>query len=135
MDRSLASRYFALPWIGLVLSCLFSTPLSAEMFSMELQKEGRQAERLSTIRQLDGPPGSVLRIASEAGTDFEFTLDRVLRRRSGIKVFSGIAENGARLALVTLQRVPSKGRCAMASTDIACMRKMVRWSGNSWISR
>ena len=101
MDRSLASRYFALPWIGLVLSCLFSTPLSAEMFSMELQKEGRQAERLSTIRQLDGPPGSVLRIASEAGTDFEFTLDRVLRRRSGIKVFSGIAENGARLALVT----------------------------------
>ena len=100
MDRSLASRYFALPWIGLVLSCLFSTPLSAEMFSMELQKEGRQAERLSTIRQLDGPPGSVLRIASEAGTDFEFTLDRVLRRRSGIKVFSGIAENGARLALV-----------------------------------
>ena len=101
MGRSLASRFFGLPCIGLALCCLLSTPLRAEIFSMELQREGRQAERLSTIRQLDGPPGSVLRIASEAGTDFEFTLDRVLRRRSGIKVFSGIAENGARLALVT----------------------------------
>jgi len=101
MERSLTPRYFGMPWIGLALCCLLSTPLRAELFSMELQREGRQAERLSTIRQLDGPPGSVLRIASEAGTDFEFTLDRVLRRRSGIKVFSGIAENGARLALVT----------------------------------
>ena len=86
MGRSLASRFFGLPCIGLALCCLLSTPLRAEIFSMELQREGRQAERLSTIRQLDGPPGSVLRIASEAGTDFEFTLDRVLRRRSGIKV-------------------------------------------------
>ena len=101
MERSLTSRHFGLPWIGLALCCLLSTPLRAELFSMELQKVGRQPERLATIRQLDGPPGSVLRIASEAGTDFEFTLDRVLRRRSGIKVFSGIAENGARLALVT----------------------------------
>ena len=101
MDRSLAPRFFGLPWIGLALCCLLSTPLQAEILSIELQKEGRQAERLSTIRQLDGQPGSVLRIASEAGIDFEFTLDRVDRKRSGIRVFSGLAEGGARLALVT----------------------------------
>ena len=101
MERSLTSRYFGLPWIGLALCCLLSTPVQAEILSIELQREGRQAERLSTIRHLDGQPGSILRIASEAGTDFEFTLDRVARKRSGIRVFSGLAEGGARLALVT----------------------------------
>ena len=79
MERSLTPRYFGLPWIGLALCCLLLTPVQAEILSIELQREGRQAERLSTIRQLDGQPGSILRIASEAGTDFEFTLDRVAR--------------------------------------------------------